>query len=75
MDITRGRVLAQRFYDIADEIDLKHAAELVQSLSRRPRFVRSARQIRLPNPPLEMALGARPSPLPGAGSAEVLVRL
>ncbi len=75
MLITRGRVLAQRFYDIADEVDLQRAASLVQSLSRRPRFVRSARQIRLPSPPLEMSLGTRPSPLPGFGQAEVLVRI
>ena len=73
MLVTRGRVLAQRFYDVADEVDLKRAAELVQSLSRRPQFVRSARQIRLPSPPLEMSLGPRMAA--GFSSVDVLVRL
>ncbi|MBN1962175.1 MAG: hypothetical protein JW841_14640 [Deltaproteobacteria bacterium] len=75
MQITRGQVLAQRFFDVAYEIDLKRAAKLVQTLSQRPRFIRSARKISQPNPPLEMALGTRPSPLIPEQSTEVLVRL
>lgn len=74
MIVSRGRVLAQRFFDIADEIDLPRAAQLVR-LSRRPQFVRSARQIHLPSPPLEMELGPRASPLPEVPAADVLVRV
>lgn len=73
MLVTRGRVLAQRFYDVADEVDLKRAAELMQSLSRRPQAVRSARQIKLPSPPLEMSLG--PRTVADFQSVDVLVRL
>ncbi len=75
MRITRGRVLSQRFYDIADEIDLVRAEGLVRSLSRAPRSVRSAKQIRMLNPPLEMSLGSRPSPLPELPACEVLLRI
>jgi len=75
MRIDRCRVLSQRFYDIADEVDLARAEALVQKISRRPRFVRSAKTIRLPHPPVELALGSRPSPIPGLPPADVLVRI
>lgn len=75
MDVIRGKVLAQRFFDIADEINLPHAEALVSQLSRRPRFVGSARHIQLPNPPLEMVLGPRPIKLLGTTATDILVRV
>ena len=75
MEITRGRVLAQRFFDIAEEVNLQHAEALVAELSRRPRFAGSARHIQLPNPPLEMSLGPRPIGLAGITTSDVMARL
>ena len=75
MEITRGRVLAQRFFDIAEEVNLQHAERLVAELSRRPRFAGSARHIQLPNPPLEMTLGPRAIGLAGIHPSEVWARL
>jgi hypothetical protein len=75
MEITRGRVLSQRFFDIAEEVDLPHAEALVSQLSRRPRFVGSARHISLPNPPLEMSLGPRVANVAGLTPNDVLVRI
>jgi hypothetical protein len=75
MLINRCRILTQRVFDIADEIDLREAERQVQHLSRRPLFVRSAKQIRLSNPPLEMSLGTRPSLLAGLPPSEILVRI
>ncbi len=75
MKVTSGRVVVLRIYDIADEVDMGRAEALVRNLSRRPRFVRKARQISLPSPPLEMSLGPRPSPFAAIPSADVLVRI
>ena len=75
MEITRGRIFAQRFFDIAEEVDLPRAEALVAALSRRPRFVGSARHIELPSPPLEMSLGPRPTGLEATEASEVWMRL
>lgn len=75
MIITRGRVLASRFFDIAEAVDLPLAEKLVIQLSRRPRFVGTARHIDLPNPPLEMALGSRGTEIAGFHPHDVLVRI
>ncbi len=75
MQITRGRLLAQRFFDLADEVDLAHAESLLHSASRPSRFVRAARQIRMPRPPLELTLPARASGIPQCPPGEVLIRL
>lgn len=75
MQITRGRVLAQRFFDIAEEVNLVRAESFVRELSRRPRFVGSAKHIELPNPPLEMALGHRGIEVAGHKAHDVVVRI
>jgi hypothetical protein len=75
MQITRGKVLAQRFFDIAEEVDLRRAEALVAQLSRRPHFAGSARHIRLPNPPLEMSMGPRPTGLPDLLCTDTVCRL
>lgn len=75
MQITRGRVFLQRFFDIAEEVDLGRAETLVRELSRRPRFVGSARHIELPHPPLEMSLGGRGLDAAGQRVTDVLVRI
>ena len=75
MQITRGRVLAQRFFDIAEEVNLARAESCVRELSRRPRFVGSAKHIELPNPPLEMALGHRGVEVVGHQAHDVVVRI
>ncbi|MBI3179476.1 MAG: hypothetical protein HYZ27_07420, partial [Deltaproteobacteria bacterium] len=75
MQITRGRLLAQRFFDLADEVDLDRAEALLHSASRPSRFVRAARQIRMPRPPLELTLPPRTSGVPQCAAGEVLVRL
>jgi hypothetical protein len=75
MQITRGRVFVQRIYDVADEIDLTRAEQLLKSSSRRTPFVRSANQIRLPHPPIELLVGTRPAPLKDAPQCEVTARI
>jgi hypothetical protein len=75
MLITRGRVLAQRFFDIAEEVNLTRAESCVRELSRRPRFVGSAKHIELPSPPLEMALGHRNLQITGHRLHDVVVRI
>lgn len=75
MLISRGRILAQRFFDIAEEVDLAQAEHLVRELSRRPRFVGSARHIELPNPPLETQLGPRDLTFADLGVSDVVVRI
>jgi hypothetical protein len=75
MLITRGRVLASRFFDIAEAVNLPLAEKLVIQLSRRPRFVGTARHIDLPNPPLEMALGGRDIDLAGFRPQDIVVRI
>lgn len=75
MLITRGRVLAQRFFDIAEEVNLARAESCVRELSRRPRFVGSAKHIELPSPPLEMSLGHRNIEVVGHRLHDVVVRI
>lgn len=75
MKITQGRVLASRFFDIAENINLPLAEKFVSQLSRRPRFVGTAKHIDLPNPPLEMVLGGRGFQLAGFVVQDVMVRL
>ncbi len=76
MQITKGRVFLQRIYDVADEIDLVRAEQILKtSSSRRLSFPRSAKQIRLPHPPLELLLGNRPAPLPETPTCEVTARV
>lgn len=75
MQIIRGRVLAQRVFDIADEIRLPEAETLVSQLARRPRFVGSAKHIQLPSPPLEMSLAPRPCGVPGQPPCDVLIHI
>lgn len=75
MQITRGRVFLQRFFDIAEEVDLARAETSVRELSRRPRFVGSARHIELPHPPLEMSLGGRGLDAVGHKVTDVVVRI
>jgi hypothetical protein len=75
MQIRRGRILAQRFFDIAEGVNLVEAELLVRELSRRPRFVGSARHIELPNPPLETILGARDLILADLPVTDVVVRI
>ena len=75
MYIRRGRVLLQRFFDIADAIALPQAEALVAQMSRKPRFSGSTRHIQLPSAPLEMGLGQRLCGLPGWPHADTTVRL
>lgn len=75
MQVSRGTVLIQRFFDIADEIDLAVAEKLVTQLYRRARFAGNARHMQLADPPLEMALGRRLNDVPELLGSEVLVRL
>ena len=75
MQVLRGNVLIQRFFDIADEIELSDAERLVTQLYRRARFAGNARHLQLSNPPLEMVLGRRSTEVPELQDAEVLVRL
>jgi hypothetical protein len=75
MQITRGRVFVQRIYDVADEIDLVRAEQLLTSSSRRQIFMRSAKQIRLPHPPIELSLGQRPAPVADVPACELTARI
>jgi hypothetical protein len=75
MRITQGKLLAQRFYDLADDIDLTRAQALLRERMPRLRSVRNARHLRIPRPPLEMALDPRPAGLGGFPDRPVLVRL
>lgn len=75
MHVIRGQILAQRMFNIADEVDLHRAEVLVHALTRKPQFVRSAPHIRLPNPPLAMTLSGRSPGLDGLAACDVLVRL
>lgn len=75
MQITRGRILAQRFFDVAEEVNLPYATALVKELSQRTGFVGSAKHIQLPKPPVEMSLPRRPCGLPNAALSDVMVRI
>jgi hypothetical protein len=75
MLLSRGRILAQRFFDIAEGVNLADAERLVRELSRRPRFVGSARHIELPNPPLETVLGPRDITFADLQVSDVVVRI
>ena len=57
MHIVRGRILVQRFFDIAEDIDLSAAVHNLGDLARRPRIAGGARHITLPTPPVQVALG------------------
>ena len=75
MDVTGGKVLIQRFFDIAEAIDLKEAEPFGRKLARRARFAGNVRHIDLPNPPLEIPLGPRGVDVLNLGISEVLVRV
>jgi hypothetical protein len=75
MEITKGRVLAQRFFDIADEISLEHARSLVQQSFRSVRFLAGASHVRVPDPPLEWVLDRRPVDVAGFDKAPCHLRL
>ncbi len=75
MEITRGRILIQRFFDLADEIDLGRAATLLEQHLPRIQGLRQQRQLRIPRPPLELQLEPRPTGLPDLGPLPVAVRL
>lgn len=75
MQILRGRIQLQRFFDISETIDLPHAEKLIGQLSRRPRFVGSTRHIELANPPLEIFLGGRSMRVVDLSVQDILVRV
>ena len=75
MLVTKGRVLAQRFYDIADEVDLPKAESLLKQQLRQPPAVRKVRHLRVPHPPVEVALTPRESGVPGLPPGEVRLRI
>jgi hypothetical protein len=75
MQISRGRILVQRLFDVADAIDLVRAEACVAKLYRRPRFAGSARHIQLPRPPVEMSLGPKSLGFAGHTAQDTLCRL
>ncbi|MBI5508950.1 MAG: hypothetical protein HY903_09370 [Deltaproteobacteria bacterium] len=75
MQITKGRVFAQRFYDIADEVDLPLAEKLLKEQQRQPPEVRKARHLRIPHPPLDVVLQRRAPGIPDVPAAEVRLRV
>ena len=75
MRVTKGRILVQRFYDIADEIDLPKAELLLKEQLRQPPAVRKVKHLRIPHPPVEVALIPRESGVPGLPPGEVRLRM
>lgn len=76
MEIQRGQILVQRYFDIADEVDLKKAELLGAGISRRARFGGSAKTITLANPPLELVLAYNsPTFLDTLGTTELIARI
>jgi hypothetical protein len=76
MQVTRGRVLLQRFFDFADEIDLKAAERLLQHHAKPSQSrSRSIRLLRVPRPPLEIALPSRSCGLSDTAEARLTFHL
>ena len=68
--VERGAFLTFRLFEVADEIDLVRAEQLLAggSMRARPRRERSE-ALEIPNPPLSIPLGRRSVPLPGGEKA------
>lgn len=75
MQVTKGRVLGQRFFDIADEIDLERARALVQQSYRSVKLLRGSSHVRMPDPPIEWVLDAQPVGVAGYSAAQCHLRL
>lgn len=75
MRLTKGRVLAQRFFDVADEVRLAEAKAILERTSRRMQFVSTASRVRMTQPPLEVHVAARPTGVEGLPACESFVRI
>src|SRR5688572_14293998 len=62
----KAQVLCYRMFDVAEEIDLERARQLVSEDARRMKLAREGSQyLELPNPPLAVDVGRRSLPLRG----------
>jgi hypothetical protein len=62
----KAQVLCYRVFDVADEIDLDRARQLISEGARRLKLAREGSQyLQLPNPPLAIAVGGRSLALRG----------
>lgn len=75
MLVTKGRILAQRIFDVADEVRLAEAQALLQRTSDRLSFVRTASRIRNSEPPLQVVLDAQFAAIEGVPARSVVTRI
>ncbi len=75
MQVTGGRILAQRIFDVADEVRLAEAEALLRKTSDRLSFVRTASRIRNTQPPLQVVLDAPFSAIEGVPARSVVTRI
>ncbi len=75
MQITQGRVYSQRFYDIADEVDLVQAEVLLKERLPRSPTVRKSQHLRIPRPPLELTIAPPKAEMAGLTTGEVRLRI
>ena len=75
MLVTGGRILAQRIFDVADEVRLAEAEALLRKTSDRLSFVRTASRIRNTQPPLQVVLDAPFSAIEGVPARSVVTRI
>ncbi len=75
MQVTRGRILAQRIFDVADEVRLAEAEALLRRTSDQLSFVTTASRIRNTQPPLQVVLDAGFAGVDGLAARSVVTRV
>jgi hypothetical protein len=75
MQVTKGRILAQRIFDVADEVRLAEAEALLRRTSDQLSFVRTASRIRNTQPPLQVVLDAGFAGVEGLAARSVVTRI
>ena len=74
MRVICGHILIQRFFDVADQIDLHEAKKILAASGFSIFHAHTSRHAVQPYPPLEATLGPRPSGVPQADPLPATVR-